>query len=172
MDFKHLVVPKSYNRFNLFQFEFKLGSRSKSRDTSSHWTFCDSMLASSFHACCLPLPCLVISFTRISRGPSHYKSGSLNNKYHSTSQSKSTEITCQCTNPFHHLARATPKTTRKFRGHGRVCWPRPAWPPQRSAARPWRHGLSQPRIAAPWSLGRRGCDAEEAAAAAPRRNKA
>ena len=25
----------------------------------------------------------------------------------------STKITCQCTNPFHHLVRATPKTTRK-----------------------------------------------------------
>ena len=29
----------------------------------------------------------LISFTRISRGPSHHKSGSLNNKYNSTSQS-------------------------------------------------------------------------------------
>ena len=30
-------------------------SRSKSQDTSSHWTFCDSMLASGFQSCCLPL---------------------------------------------------------------------------------------------------------------------
>ena len=30
---------------------------------------------------------------------------------------QTTKITCQCTNPFHHLLRATPKTTRKpFRG--------------------------------------------------------
>ena len=26
---------------------------------------------------------------------------------------QNTKITCQCTNPFHHLVRATPKTTRK-----------------------------------------------------------
>ena len=60
-----------------------------------------------------------------------------------------------------------PKTIRKpFRGHGRICWPRPPWPPQRSAARPRRRGLSQPRHAAPWCLGRRGCDADGGAAAA------
>ena len=46
MDFKH--------RFNLFQIEVKLGSRSKSQDTSSHWTFCDSILASAFHSCLPP----------------------------------------------------------------------------------------------------------------------
>ena len=55
MDFKHLAVPNSCKCFNLFQFEVKLGSRSKSQDTSSHWTFCDSMLASAFQSCCLPL---------------------------------------------------------------------------------------------------------------------
>ena len=54
------------------------------------------------------------------------------------------KITCQCTNPFHHLVRATRKTMRKpFRGHGRVRRPRPPWPPQRSAARPRRHGRSR-----------------------------
>ena len=79
----------------------------------------------------------------------------------------STKISCQCTNPFRHLVRATRKTTRKpFRGHGRVRWPRPPWPPQRSAARPRRHGLPQPPYAAPSGLGRRGCDAEGGAAAA------
>ena len=79
----------------------------------------------------------------------------------------STKITCQCTNPFHHLARATPKTTRKpFRGHGRRSRPRPPWPPQRSAAPPRRRGLCKPRNAAPSCLGRRGCDAEGGAAAA------
>ena len=78
-----------------------------------------------------------------------------------------TKITCQCTNPFRHLVRATPKTTRKpFRGHGRLCWPRPPWPPQRSAARPRERGLSEPPHAAPSSLGRRGCDADSGAAAA------
>ena len=72
-----------------------------------------------------------------------------------------TKITCPCTNPFRHLVRATPKTTRKlFRGHGRSRWPRPPWPPQRSAARPRRHGLPQPPDAAPCCLGRRGCDAD------------
>ena len=79
----------------------------------------------------------------------------------------STKISCQCTNPFRHLVRATPKTTRKpFQGHGRRCWPRPPWPPQRSAARPRCHGRSQPRDAAPSCLGRRGCDADGGAAAA------
>ena len=78
----------------------------------------------------------------------------------------------QCNNlpmyePFCHLARATPKTTRKpFRGHGRRCWPHPLWPPQRSAARPRRRGRSQPPNAAASSLGRRGCDAKGGAAAA------
>ena len=76
----------------------------------------------------------------------------------------STKISCQCTNPFRHLVRATPKTTRKpFRGHGRVRRPRPPWPRQRSAARPRRRGLQN---AAPSSLGRRGYDAEGGAAAA------
>ena len=79
----------------------------------------------------------------------------------------STKITCQCTNPFRHLVRATPKTMRKpFRGHGRVCRPRPPWPPQRSAAQPRRRGLREPRNAAPSRLGRRGCDADGGAAAA------
>ena len=66
----------------------------------------------------------------------------------------STKISCQCTNPFRHLVRATPKTTRKpFQGHGRRSRPRPPWPPRRSAARPRRHGLPEPPYAAPSSLG-------------------
>ena len=86
---------------------------------------------------------------------------------------QNTKITCQCTNPFHHLVRATPKTTRKpFQGHGRFCWPRPPWPPQRSAARPRRRGLSQPPDAAPCCLGRRGCDAEGGRLRLLSRNKA
>ena len=73
----------------------------------------------------------------------------------------STKITCQWTNPFRHLVRATPKTTRKpFRGHGRRCGSRPPWPQQRSAAQPRRRGLRQPPDAAPSRLGRRGCDAD------------
>ena len=81
---------------------------------------------------------------------------------------QNTKITCQCTNPIHHLVRATPKTTRKpFRGHGRsFSRPRPPWPPQRSAARPRRRGRSEPPNAAPSNLGRRGCDPEGGAAAA------
>ena len=124
----------------------------------------------AFHSC---PPCLVIYYTRISIGPSQQKSGSFNSKYRPTCQSKSTEITCQCMNPFHHLVRASPKTTRKpswghgrFQGHGRRCRPRPPWPPQRSAARTRRRGLAEPPHAAPSGLGRRGCDAEGAAAAA------
>ena len=78
-----------------------------------------------------------------------------------------TKITCQCTNPFCHLVRATPKTTRKpFQGHGRLYRPRPPWPPQRSAARPRRRGRSELPDAAPSSLARRGCDADGGAAAA------
>ena len=117
----------------------------------------------------------LISFTRISRGQSHHKSGSLNNKYeyHSTSQSTARKITCQCTSLFHHLVRATPKTNRKpFQGHGRLWWPRPPWPLQRSAARPRRRRLSQPRDAAPSGLGRRGCDAEGGQLRLPWRNEA
>ena len=78
----------------------------------------------------------------------------------------STKISCQCTNPFRHLVRATRKTTLiPFRGHCRFHRPRPPWPPQRSAARPRRHDRSEPPDAAPSSLGRRGCDAEGGAAA-------
>ena len=78
----------------------------------------------------------------------------------------STKITCQCTSPFRHLVKATPKTMRKpFRGHGRRCRPRPPWPQQRSAARPRQRGLREPPTAAPSSLGRQGCDAEGGAAA-------
>ena len=84
-----------------------------------------------------------------------------------------TKITCQCTNPFRHLVRATPKTTRKpIRGHGQRCWPRPPWPPQRSAARPRRRGLSKPPDAAASGLGRRGCGAEGGRLRLPWRNKA
>ena len=91
----------------------------------------------------------------------------LNNPKHRT------KISCQCTNPFHHLARATPKTTRKpFRGHGRLRRPRPPWPPQRSAARPRRPGLPEPPNAAPSGLGRRGCDAEGGRLRLLSRNKA
>ena len=116
-------------------------------------------------------PCLVISYTRISRGPSTHKSGSLNNKYeyHSTfSQSTARKSACPCTNPLMVTSpEPRPKTTRKpFRGHGRRCRPRPPWPLQRSAARPQRRGLSEPRNSAPSGLGRRGCDAEGGAAAA------
>ena len=86
----------------------------------------------------------------------------------------STKISCQCTSPFRHLARATPKTTRKpFRGHGRRCWPRPPWPPQRSAARPRRHGLSEPPYAAASGLERpRDARRKAGQLRPPSRNKA
>ena len=81
-----------------------------------------------------------------------------------------TKISCQCTNPFRHLVRATRKTTRKpFRGHGRVRWPRRPWPPQRSAARPRRPGRSQPPHAAPSCLGTE--DATRKGGRLPSRNK-
>ena len=97
-----------------------------------------------------------ISFllTRISRGPSQHKKWILRQQVRVRTTQRvpipfnipkhRTKITCQCTNPFRHLARATPETTRKpFRGHGRLCRPRPPWPLQRSAARPRRHGPSR-----------------------------
>ena len=112
-------------------------------------------------------PCLVISYTQIPRGPSQHKSGLFKQQIPLNIPKQSKKITCQCTNPFHHLVRATPKTTRKpFRGHGRIWWPRPPWPPQRSAARPRRHGPSQSPHAAPSRLGRRGYADGGAAAAA------
>ena len=118
-----------------------VGSSTKSSKKQIQWTLWDHVIPSAFYSFHL------ISFTRISKGPSHHKSGSLNNKYHSTLSKHSTKITCQWTNPFRHLARATPKTTRKpFRGHGRGCRPRPPWPPQRSAARPRRRGRSRAAI--------------------------
>ena len=134
---------------------------SSSKSFKKQWTLWDHVIPSAFYSFHL------ISFTQISRGPSHHKSGSLNNKYeyHSTSQSKKRKS--PMSNPFRHLVRATPKTTRKpFRGHGRRCWPRPPWPPQRSTARPRRRGLPEPRNAAASGLGRRGCDADGGAAAA------
>ena len=71
------------------------------------------------------------------------------------------KFSCQCTNPIHHLARATPKTTRKpFRGHGQMRRQRPLRPPQRSAARPRRPGVVKPPDTAPSRLGRQGCDAD------------
>ena len=86
MDFKPLplLVNNSYNHVNLFQFEVKLGSRSK---ITRHFKPLNILRQ---HACfCFPLmlfapPRSVISFPRISRGPSHHKSGSLNNKYSTT----------------------------------------------------------------------------------------
>ena len=115
----------------------------------------------------MPSMLFIISYTRISRRPSQHKSGLFKQQIPLNIPKHSTKITCQCTNPFHHLVRATPKTTRKpFRGHGRFYRPRPPWPPQRSAARPRRRGLPQPPDAAPSRLGRRGCDAEGGAAAA------
>ena len=47
----------------------------------NQWTLWDHVIPSAFYSFHL------ISFTRISRGQSHHKSGSLNNKYHSTCQS-------------------------------------------------------------------------------------
>ena len=79
----------------------------------------------------------------------------------------STKITCQCTSPFRHLVRATPKTTRKTLPGPRrnmsaastvapaeiSCLTTAAWPS--SAA---RYSGVQPRC--------RGCDADGGAAAA------
>ena len=60
-----------------------VGSSTKSSKKQIQWTLWDHVIPSAFYSFHL------ISFTRISRGPSHHKSGSLNNKYeyHSTSQS-------------------------------------------------------------------------------------
>ena len=132
---------------------------SKKNKSSEH--FEDHVIPSAFYTFHL------ISFTRISRGPSHHKSGSLNNKYHSTSQSTARKSPANVRAPSITSSEPRPKQIEKpFRGHGRMCWPHPPWPPQRSAARPRRHGRSQPPHAAPCRLGRRGCDADGGAAAA------
>ena len=77
MDFKHLVVPNSCNRFNLFQFEVKLGSRSKSLQAIEHSATACLLLVSN-HVVCpstfghffsenfkRPIPALKISDIRI-----------------------------------------------------------------------------------------------------------
>ena len=60
-----------------------VGSSTKSSKKQIQWTLWDHVIPSAFYSFHL------ISFTRISRGPSHHKSGSVNNKYeyHSTPQS-------------------------------------------------------------------------------------
>ena len=70
------------NKFASNQVKLKIAT-SLASGQSAPTSFCFP-----FHSCLCP-PCLAISYTRISRGPSHHKSGSLNNKYeyHSTSQS-------------------------------------------------------------------------------------
>ena len=62
--------------------EIKLKIISKKNKSSEHWW------PRAFHSC---PPCLVISYTQIPRGPSHHKSGSLNNKYHSLNILKQSE---------------------------------------------------------------------------------
>ena len=150
------------NKFASNQVKLKIATSLASGQSVST-SFC-----SPFHSCLCP-PCLAISHTRIATGPSHHKSASLNNKYgyHSTSQSTARKSAANVQNPFRHLVRATPKTTRKlFRGHGRPCRPHPPGPPQRSAAGPQRRGRPEPQNAAPSGLGRLGCDTEAGAAAA------
>ena len=110
----------------------------------------------------------LISFTRISRGPSHHKKWILKQQVplKSTQHPKAQhENQLPMDEPLPSPRQITPKTTRKpFRGHGCLCGPRPPWPPQRSAARPRRHGLPEPPDAAASRLGRRG-DADGGAAA-------
>ena len=137
----------------------------------NHWTLWDHVIPSAFYSFHL------ISFTRISIGPSQHKSGSLNNKYeyHSTSQSTARKSPANVRTPSITSSEPLPKrpgSRKPFRGHDRRCWSRPPWPPQRSAARPRRHGVSQPPDAAPSSLGRRGCDAEGGRLRLLSRNKA
>ena len=156
------------NKFASNQVKLKIATSLASGQSAS------TSLCFPFHSCLCP-PCLAISHIRIAIGPSQHKSGSLKNKYeyHSTLSKHSTKISCQCTNPFHHLVRATPKTTRKpFWGHGQICRSRPPGPLQRSAARPRRRGRSKPPDAAPCCLGRRGCDAEGGRLRLLSRNKA
>ena len=77
----------SYNRYQPFQFlkgQMWDPAQSDQKSVPNPVNMCDHV--PSTH---VP-PCLVISFTRISRGPSQHKSGSFNNnyEYHSASQSK------------------------------------------------------------------------------------
>ena len=104
-------------------------------------------------------PCLVISFTRISRGPSHHKSGSLNNKYEHHSDplnipKHSRKSAANVRTPSITSSEPRPKrpgnpseATAAVVGRG------PPWPLQRSAARPRRRGLPEPPNAAASGLG-------------------
>ena len=60
----------------------------------------------------------LISFTRISRGPSHHKSGSLNNKYewHSTSQSKERKSPAHVRTPSATSSEPLPKRPENSSG--------------------------------------------------------
>ena len=119
----------------------------------------ETAIPSAFYS----FPCL-ISFTRISRGQSHHKSGSLNNKYEY--HSKHPKLPANVRTPSVTSSEPLPKGPENPSGATADFWPGPPRPPQRSAARPRRHGLSQPQNAAASRLGRRGCDADGGAAAA------
>ena len=158
-----LTIHSLLNRFNSKDkcgIQLKLIKSSKS---SQH------LRPRAFHSC---PPCLVISFPRISRHQSEHKSGSFNSKYRPTSQSKARK------SPAHVL---TPSITSE---------PLPKRPENPSGATAEEVGLvhrgprrdqlldhggmavcsrtMQRRLAS----GAEGCEAEGAAAAAPRRNKA
>ena len=114
MDFKPLVVHISYHHFNSFQFEVKLGSRPKSQDTSSHWTFCNSMLASAFHSCLSPsmFGHLLYQYHSISKFQDAHPSTKvdyLNSKYHSTSQSKASKSPANVRTPSITSSEPRPK---------------------------------------------------------------
>ena len=84
----------------------------------------------------------LISFARISRGPSHHKKCDLNNKYYgcnSTSQSTARKSAANVRTPSVTSSEPLPKQLENPSEATAVLrWPCPPWPPQRSAARPRR----------------------------------
>ena len=94
-----------------------VGSSSKSSKKQIQWTLWDHVIPSAFYSFHL------ISFTRISRGPSHHKSGSLNNKYeyHSTSQSTARKPAAHVRTPSVILPSAAPHSKQTESNTNTMC---------------------------------------------------
>ena len=156
------------NKFASNQVKLKIAT-SLASGQSAPTSFCFP-----FHSCLCP-PCLAISHTRIATGPSHHKSGSLDNKYgyHSTSQSTARKSPANVRTPSVTSSEPLPKRPENPSEATAVVVGRVHLGPSRDQL--LDHGgvaslsrVMQRRLA--WRG--RGCEAEGAAAAAPRRNKA
>ena len=108
--------------------------------------------------------------------PSHHKSGSLNNKYIQVRvppniPKQRTNNQLQCTNPSITSPEPLPKRPENPPGPRPFSLAASTVAPQRSAARPRRHGLSEPRNAAPYCLGAEDATRKEQQLRLPSRNK-